>query len=56
MVSTFAGGEQNGSSDGTNTTAQFDTPIGIAFDKNYNLFVVDTYNHRIRKITSKGTK
>jgi len=55
IVSTFAGQlAVAGSTDGTGTQAQFDSPSGVALDKNGNLFVSDTGNHTIRKTTSAG--
>jgi streptogramin lyase len=44
-----------GSADGTNSTAQFNHPSGVAVDTNGNVYVVDTYNDIIRKITPVGT-
>jgi hypothetical protein len=44
-----------GSADGTNTAAQFNLPQGIAVDGETNLYVTDTYNNTIRKITPVGT-
>lgn len=44
-----------GSSDGTNTDAQFDRPNDVAVDRAGTLFVADHYNHTIRKIVSMGT-
>jgi secreted PhoX family phosphatase len=44
-----------GSSDGTNSGAQFDRPNGVAIDQAGTLFVADHYNHTIRKIVSAGT-
>ena len=57
VVTTIAGGgEPNpGSSDGTNTAARFDHPYGIARDNGGNLFVTDTENETIRKLTPVGT-
>lgn len=55
VVSTLAGTAlgigTSGSTDGTGTSASFNSPFGVAVDINGNLFVADTYNQRIRKIT-----
>jgi len=40
-----------GYADGTNGSAQFNYPEGIAVDRDLNLYVADRYNHVIRKIT-----
>ena len=56
MVSTIAGlAGKSGSLDGTNNSARFDHPIGLAVDANNNLYVADTGNSAIRKITPTGT-
>ena len=56
VVSTFAGSPQNwGSADGKGTQAQFNGPLGLAFDAQGNLFVSDANNDTIRKITPDGT-
>jgi streptogramin lyase len=44
-----------GSTDGTNTVARFKSPYGVAVDSAGNLFVSDTGNYTIRKITPVGT-
>jgi sugar lactone lactonase YvrE len=48
-VSTFAGGTC-GYADGTGTAAKFQSPTGIAIDKDGNLIIADATNHVIRKI------
>ena len=39
---------------GVGTSASFYYPVGVAVDANGTAYVADTYNHRIRKITSAG--
>jgi len=48
-VSTLAG-SKSGDDDGTGTAAQFNRPYGVAVDSDGNVYVADTFNHRIRKI------
>ena len=54
--SCFAGSgtSASGSTNGTGTSARFSNPTGIAIDSSNNLFVSDTGNNTIRKITSAG--
>jgi sugar lactone lactonase YvrE len=54
VVSTFAGSTTPGSANGTGRAAQFTSPNGIAFDNIGNLYVADTGNHDIRKISPDG--
>jgi len=52
--STFAGSTNAGSADGIGTGAGFKQPHGIARDRDGNLYVADTSNHTIRKVTPGG--
>ena len=56
MVTTIAGLAENyGSTDGTNSAARFESPIGITVDTNGNVFVVDQDNDTLRKLTPAGS-
>lgn len=57
MVITVAGalGNVQGSADGAGTAARFFDPQGVATDGAGNVYVADTYNDTIRKITQAGT-
>tara|TARA_B100000609_G_C17212935_1_gene434849 strand:+ start:596 stop:2665 length:2070 start_codon:yes stop_codon:yes gene_type:complete len=54
VVTTFAGIATAGHNDATGAAAQFNQPWGLAVDGSGNVYVADTGNHRIRKITSAG--
>jgi hypothetical protein len=55
VVSTYAGTTLSvGVADGTTTAAKFRDPFGVAADASGNVYVADTFNHTIRKITSAG--
>ena len=52
VVSTFAGlAGSTGSADGTGSTARFNFPSALAVDSANNIYVADTGNSTIRKIT-----
>lgn len=44
-----------GSTDGTNTEARFNAPFGLTTDASGKVFVADTSNNTIRKMTPDGT-
>lgn len=54
IVTTFAGSGATGATDATGTAASFNYPYGICSDASGNIYVGDTYNHKIRKITPAG--
>ena len=53
VVSTFAGSVQ-GDENGTGTNAKFDEPWAICIDLQGNLYVSDSGNYKIKKITPAG--
>lgn len=55
IVTTLAGSGQAGSTEGSGASAQFFHPSGVAIDGAGNVYVTDTFNHTIRKITPFGT-
>ena len=55
VVTTLAGSPGvSGSTDGTGNAARFYYPDGVAVDASGNVYVADTYNHTIRKVTPAG--
>jgi sugar lactone lactonase YvrE len=55
-VTTIAGlAGVSGAADGTNSTARFYRPSGLAVDGAGNIYVADHLNHTIRKIAPAGT-
>jgi len=51
VVTTLAGSGKLGKDDGTGTAASFHGPIGVAVDSKGTVYVADSANHSIRKIT-----
>ena len=54
VVTTLAGGLGSGSADGTNATAYFDNPRGVAVDASGIVYVGDSQNNTLRKVTPAG--
>jgi sugar lactone lactonase YvrE len=56
IITTFAGTGQSGSSGdgGAAVNAQLTNPFGIAIDASGNVFISETFGHRIRKVTTDG--
>jgi uncharacterized protein (TIGR03437 family) len=56
VATAIAGGSQGfGGDNGPATAARLNSPEGIAFDSQGNLYIADTDNCRIRKVTPQGT-
>ncbi|HTE02115.1 MAG TPA: hypothetical protein VK668_22660 [Mucilaginibacter sp.] len=56
LISTFVGAYgRSGNTDGKGAAARFNSPKGIAVDANGNVYVADSANNLIRKITPDGT-
>jgi len=54
-VTTLAGSSQQpGAQDGTNGSARFNQPWGLAVDNSGNVWVADTFNDTVRRITPAG--
>ena len=51
----FAGGGGRGHKDGRRLSATFNTPSGVTVDRHGNVYVADSGNHCIRKISVNGS-
>ena len=54
VVSTMAGSGSASYGDGVGASAMFYDPIGVSVDSSGTVYVGDTGNNRIRKISSSG--
>jgi len=54
LVSDFAGSGMAGNRDGQADSAQFNGPQGVLVDAQGNVYVSDSYNYSIRKISAAG--
>ena len=55
MVTTLAGNSGNqGNADGEGDEARFGNPVGVAVDSTGDIYVADSVNFAIRKVTSRG--
>jgi sugar lactone lactonase YvrE len=54
VVSTLAGDGHSGFTDAAGALAEFNTPGGVAVDASGNVYVADTYNQAIRRISPAG--
>lgn len=54
-VTTLAGAAgQPGRTDGTGSEARFDSPYGVTVDSTGTVYVADTFNHAVRRVTTTG--
>jgi len=53
-VTTFAGSASDGGANGETTAARFFSPHQVAVDSSFNVYIADTRNHVIRKVTPLG--
>ena len=55
MVTTLAGSGKEGTADGKSDSASFFFPVALAAAADGDIYIADTHNSLIRKITPKGT-
>jgi sugar lactone lactonase YvrE len=55
VVTTLAGSGSSGSADGTGTAASFNLSYGVAVDGSGNVYVADSGNNKVRKVTPGGS-
>ncbi|MGH8245328.1 MAG: hypothetical protein ACREUU_02725, partial [Gammaproteobacteria bacterium] len=55
IITTVAGGGSDVRADGVPATSAALSPLGVAVDATGNIYIADTYHHRIRKVTPAGT-
>jgi DNA-binding beta-propeller fold protein YncE len=55
VVSTYAGSGSYGDTDGSSTAAEFALPKGVAVGSDGVVYVADTGNNKVKKITADGT-
>lgn len=54
-TSTLAGNASSGSANGTGAAARFNRPEGVGVDENGNVYVADSNNNMVRKVTPRGS-
>jgi uncharacterized protein (TIGR03437 family) len=55
IITTVAGGGSTLGDEGPATSAKLDSPSAVTLDAAGNLYIADTLNQRIRKVSTKGT-
>ena len=55
VVTEIAGSPGSGYVDGTGTDVKFSSPTGIAVDALNNIYIADSINLRVRKLTTTGS-
>jgi streptogramin lyase len=54
ITDTLAGMPEAGDADGAGHRARFDSPVGLALDAQGNLYVADSRNHKIKRLSPTG--